>query len=296
MPDFPPIQLLRPGTFTSEGGQKVTFSATDLSGIADSYDPDTHAAPIVVGHPRTDDPAYGWVRDLRVKDGRLVAEADQVAVAFADAVRAGRYKKVSASLFRPDHPANPTPGKYYLKHIGFLGAAAPAVSGLRPVQLSADDDGAITLDFAISKRKEPAVAKPSPDEAAAAADDDLRKREERLKAQELAFAAREKAARRKADSAAMDAVVAAGKPLPLPKERLLVLADVLADGEPVSFAAGEDAKSPHEVFMELLQALPKTVDFAERSKPGAGDAPDQSEADKLAAEIVSLSTGKRRGA
>ena len=34
-------------------------------------------------------------------------------------------------------PNNPTPGRYYLKHVGFLGAIQPAVDGLRPVEFSA---------------------------------------------------------------------------------------------------------------------------------------------------------------
>ena len=49
---------------------------------------------------------------------------------FAEMVQAGRFKKRSASFYKPDSPANPVPGVYYLRHLGFLGAQPPAVKGL----------------------------------------------------------------------------------------------------------------------------------------------------------------------
>ena len=74
-------------------------------------------------------------------DDSLVAENDEVAPEFAEAVSAGRYKKVSASFFPPTAKNNPVPGVYYLKHVGFLGGAAPAVSGLGTVTDPAFADG-----------------------------------------------------------------------------------------------------------------------------------------------------------
>lgn len=113
-------------------GAVIEFSAADVAAIAAAYSPAVHEAPHVVGHPRTDGPAYGWVQSLDVNDaGRLcVTESKQVEPAFAEMVAAGRFKKRSASFYPPDHPGNPTPGTYYLKHVGWLGAAAPAVKGL----------------------------------------------------------------------------------------------------------------------------------------------------------------------
>jgi hypothetical protein len=101
-----------------------------------------------VGHPKTDAPAYGWVRALRADGGDLVAEPHQVEPAFAEMVQAGRFKKISASFYTPNHPSNPKPGAFYLKHVGFLGAAAPAVKGLRDVAFAADDADVVTLEFA----------------------------------------------------------------------------------------------------------------------------------------------------
>jgi hypothetical protein len=143
------IETFRAGTFKPMAGDPVTFSAADVAAIAAAYDPARAPAPVVVGHPSIDAPAYGWAVAFGVTgegdDARLTATVDLVP-AFAEAVEAGHYKKISLSLFPPGHAANPNPGAWYPKHVGFLGAAAPAVPGLAPVQL-ADAAGVVTLEF-----------------------------------------------------------------------------------------------------------------------------------------------------
>lgn len=56
-----PFEIFRTGTHTSLNGQTKDFSETDLDTIASSYDPQQHEAPIVIGHPETNAPAYGWI-------------------------------------------------------------------------------------------------------------------------------------------------------------------------------------------------------------------------------------------
>lgn len=145
-----PIEIFRPGRHTDMGGATIAFTDADLAAMAAAYDPALHEAPIVVGHPATDGPAYGWVSGLDVVDGRLRASARQVDVAFAELVREGRYQKVSASFYRPDAATNPKPGVWYLRHVGFLGAQPPAVKGLRPVQFAAADDGVVEFADGLS--------------------------------------------------------------------------------------------------------------------------------------------------
>lgn len=144
------IEVFRPGTFTPMEGAAITYTAADLKAIADCYDPDTAPAPCVVGHPSTDAPAYAWAKGFEydATKGRLYATVGEIEPSFSDAVKAGRYKKVSLSFFRPDHAANPVPGTWYPKHIGFLGGAAPAVSGLKNVQFAASDASVtVSADF-----------------------------------------------------------------------------------------------------------------------------------------------------
>lgn len=142
------IPLFKTGTHTAMNGQTISFGESDLSASASAYDPVLHESPLVVGHPKTDAPAYGWVKGLEFADGELVAIPHQVNAEFAELVVAGAYKKISASFYQPKQPGNPTPGKYYLRHVGFLGAQPPAVKGLRPVEFADDaDDGFVTIEF-----------------------------------------------------------------------------------------------------------------------------------------------------
>jgi hypothetical protein len=142
------IEIARPGRFLASDGQLVELTEAQLRELAESYDPAIAEAPFVIGHPKTNDPAYGWVGGLRLQDGRLVVtEGRQVVPEFAALLAAGRFKKRSASLWPPQHPGNPRPGKWYLRHVGYLGAAAPAIPGLKDIQLAGEADGVLTVEL-----------------------------------------------------------------------------------------------------------------------------------------------------
>ena len=121
----------------------LSFTESDLKACAEAYDPSVFKAPLVVGHPKLADPAYGWVASLSYADGLLNAGPDQVDANFAELVNDGKFPKVSASFYLPDSPNNPKPGVMYLKHVGFLGAAAPAIKGLKTVSFAADEQGVV---------------------------------------------------------------------------------------------------------------------------------------------------------
>lgn len=137
------LHIFKAGRQTASDGTTLEFSAADLAASAAAYDPSTHEAPIVIGHPRADAPAYGWIQALSASGADLNAVPHQVNADFAELVDAGAYKKISASFYVPDAPGNPVPGVYYLRHVGFLGAQPPAVKGLRAVSFAAADQGVI---------------------------------------------------------------------------------------------------------------------------------------------------------
>jgi len=143
------IPIFKAGTHTASNGTRITFTEKQVRGMVDAYDTAKHEAPIVVGHPKTNSPAFGWVGALAYdeKQGQVIATPDQVMPEFDEAVATGRYKKRSASLYPPDSPQNPVPGQYYLRHIGFLGGQPPAIKGLEGVQYVeyAEDEKAIEL-------------------------------------------------------------------------------------------------------------------------------------------------------
>lgn len=143
------IEVFRPGTFTPMQGEPITYSVADLRAIADGYDPATAPAPIVVGHPDTDAPAYGWVSGFEydADEERLFAVLDEIEPDFAELVKTGRFKKVSMAFFSPAQSHNPVPGTWYPKHVGFLGAAAPAVPGLKNAAFAGKADTVFTAEF-----------------------------------------------------------------------------------------------------------------------------------------------------
>ena len=119
------IDICRTGTFTDARGRKVTLQAADLDRLAEGYktqDP----APVVVGHPETDAPAWGWIDAVRRSGDRLQARLRDIAPAFREAVEAGRYAGRSIAFTKDG-----------LRHLGFLGGRAPAVPGLSPSRFSA---------------------------------------------------------------------------------------------------------------------------------------------------------------
>jgi hypothetical protein len=107
----------------------------------ETFDPQYHEPPAVLGHPEHDKPAYGWVEGLRKvaedvkgigKVNVLYAKFKDVVPEFAQAVKDGLFKKRSASFY-PD-------GR--LRHVGFLGAMPPAVKGLANLKFAQFDEEA----------------------------------------------------------------------------------------------------------------------------------------------------------
>lgn len=135
-----PFQIFKAGTRRDHHGKLITITADDVAKAAAAYNKDQHEAPIVIGHPTDNAPAFGWVESLSSNDGVLSADFSQMDDDFVDLVKAGRYKKVSASFYPPDSPNNPKPGVWYLRHVGFLGATPPAVKGLAAINFADDDD------------------------------------------------------------------------------------------------------------------------------------------------------------
>lgn len=122
-----------------KGGRQVDSSGVQHDGDAlidtavATFNASEHEPPVVVGHPKDNAPAFGWVKGLKadVVDGvkRLFMLAGDVVPEFEDLVKGGRYKKRSAAFY-PD-------GR--LRHVGFLGAVPPAVKGLADLKFEAGE-------------------------------------------------------------------------------------------------------------------------------------------------------------
>ncbi|HGJ5880618.1 MAG TPA: peptidase [Arsenophonus nasoniae] len=135
------LHIFKTGTHTDMHGNRIQFSEAAVAAMVQAYDPALYDAPIVIGHPALDAPAYGWVKSLVAQGTDVLAEPQDVDPAFAELVAQKRYKNISACSYSPDAPGNPKPGNWYLRHIGFLGAQPPAIKGLKPAAFSeAEED------------------------------------------------------------------------------------------------------------------------------------------------------------
>ncbi len=130
------IEIFKTGTHTESNGKERTWTEADLDAIASKYKPEEHEAPVVIGHPKDNAPAFGWVESVKRDGQTLYANLKGLVPEFVEAVKKGLYKKRSISLY-PDMT---------LRHVGFLGAMPPAVKGLADVQFSESD--AVTIEFA----------------------------------------------------------------------------------------------------------------------------------------------------
>jgi len=141
------FEVLRTGTFIDANGRKVVISQSDLNELSESYDAVNSPSPLVAGHPKDNDPALGWADSFSVVGNKLIGFSKKVHENLSKAVNEGLYKKISLSIYDPDSTSNPVPGKQYIRHVGFLGAAAPAVPGLKTLAFSADESGFTEIEL-----------------------------------------------------------------------------------------------------------------------------------------------------
>ncbi|MRR56956.1 MAG: hypothetical protein EG824_01905 [Deltaproteobacteria bacterium] len=131
------IEVFRAGKQTDSAGGTREWTESDLDKIVANYNGQAdHEAPVVVGHPEHNSPAFGWVESLKREGKILYAMFKDVLPEFTDAVGKKLYKKRSISLY-PD---------LTLRHIGFLGGMPPAVKGLADIAFR-DKGEAITVEF-----------------------------------------------------------------------------------------------------------------------------------------------------
>jgi hypothetical protein len=132
------IEVFQAGKHTDSAGNARTWSREDLDQIIANHNAE-QPAPLVIGHPKTDSPAWGWTESLKRVGGKLLAKFNQVPEQLVNAVREGRYRNRSVKLAHGD-------GGWKLIHVGLLGAAPPAVDGLAPIAFEAEPQG-VTYQF-----------------------------------------------------------------------------------------------------------------------------------------------------
>lgn len=293
----PSIEIFRPGRHMDDQGVVREFSAADLAAIADGYNRTLREAPLTIGHPEHDRPAYGWVDRVQVNaEGRLEIVPRDAEPAFAEMVAARRFPKRSAAFYPPSHPSNPTPGAWYLRHVAFLGAQPPAIAGLKEIQFADQVDGLVCFSEAgddadapgnhpptqeplpMTEQEKAALARAERAEAEARAATDARVAAEAAaaaaNAQLAQFAEQQRQARHAGAVAFAEAEVKAGRLLPKDRETVVAVLEVLAEAQPVEFAEGGSVKklAPADWLKTFISSAQPVVQFGEFSPGAAPDA------------------------
>ncbi|GMU86300.1 MAG: hypothetical protein AMXMBFR48_15420 [Ignavibacteriales bacterium] len=131
------FEIFRTGTHTDSKGNTREWTKEELEEIAEKYNAAGNEAPIVIGHPQDNSPAYGWVKELKLFGDKLLALPSKIMPEFVEAVQKGLYRNRSISLN----------GDGTLRHVGFLGGTPPAVKGLADVQFNEGED-VVSFEFA----------------------------------------------------------------------------------------------------------------------------------------------------
>lgn len=119
-------EIFKAGTHIDHSGNKVNVTTADIDKIIKNFNEKNPDVPLVIGHPKVNSPAYGWVDKLK-RDGKtLLATFKDVSREFAEWVNKGLYKTRSISLYEDNT----------LRHIGWLGAQPPAIKGLASYQFA----------------------------------------------------------------------------------------------------------------------------------------------------------------
>lgn len=272
----PGIEIFKPGRAIDDTGAEFNFSPADLAGMVSAYEPAQREAPLTIGHPAHDLPAYGWVAGLGLSaDGRLVMTPRQVEPQFAEMVQAGRFPKRSAAFYPPAHPNNPKPGHWYLRHVAFLGAQPPAIAGLKDTQFA--DAGTSLVCFSEATPKDESdMSKELQDQLAASEAARKTAEDAAAAAAKTADEANEKLAKfaegqRKATHAAhvqfAEGAMKDGKLKKPDVAAAVAVLDLAAASATVQFSEGDATKtvSPVEFIKGLINAAKPLVQFSEHS-------------------------------
>lgn len=292
------IQVFSTGTHTDSNGNTRTWTKDDLDLIASTYDPKNHEAPHVIGHPKTNSPAYGWIDAVKREGNHLYVKTKSAVKEFVEMLKKGMFKKRSISI-----NADGT-----LNHIGWLGAKAPAVKGLEDFQFSNEDkivfyefesqeDEDLVSEPAVEPTADPEPKAPTPNPSKEGNEkspeqyeqeistlskkittlessvENFAQSDERRKTAETELGKLRLRMRKTEFETYLNEKIVYGSVSPAMEKKISKLLEVL---DSVQFANGEEAQEfafldgepekPIDIFKSLIDDLPKQIEFAEKAK------------------------------
>lgn len=144
------VAILKPGTFTGStlDGKPATRTYTEeeckrmVTLYNEQPESERKEAPLTLGHPKDNGPAFGWVDRLEYAGGHVWAHMKKLHENFTEWIEKGHYGPVSPSI-RSDGS---------LRHVAALGATPPAIPGLPSWVFGEADEDAFAVDFSADYR------------------------------------------------------------------------------------------------------------------------------------------------
>lgn len=285
--------IFKTGKHTDSNGNEREWTENDLDKIIESYDKTKHEAPIVIGHPKTNAPAFGWIEKLKRVGDTLYALPSQLAQEFVEMVNKGLFKKRSISLY-PDGT---------LRHVGFLGAQPPAVKGLPDVEFKEGEtlstiETEVATDFedkSVEKNLQGLEEKVKQYELQLKKMEEKEKEFEELQTKyaqvlvekstlEKEIQKQKRETQLKDFAEIVERAISEGKLLPKMKDTITKLYEVVSLTPLYEFSEGVKSE-PSSLLTDLINSMPKIIDFGESGKPAEGKENDLP-ASKIVAEEI----------
>lgn len=266
-------------------GAKGSYTDADLDRMVENFN-SSDQVPIVVGHPQTDSPAWGWLSEVKRAGSVLMAKVGELHKDFAQALAENKFRNRSVRIVKT--AAGPK-----LLHLGFLGAVLPQVEGLKQTAQFAGDGDLVDYGFDLPGTSQANNSKEEEMEK----DEKIKKLEADLAAEKAARAAEKTAADKTAKevqrsefSSFVDSELIAKGIFPTGrKDEVVGFMTSLPTGNTADFCVSADGATktfnPVEWFKDFVKSLP-TAEFT-RDLP-EGETMDFGRTDK-SRKLVDLS-------
>lgn len=273
-------KIAKTGSYKDMNGNNHTFTKESFQQIVDKYKSAPCKAPVVFGHPATNDPAQGWISEIRVNGDFMEARYENIKPDAARAVINKDYKYKSMAL-----NADGT-----LRHVGWLGAVPPAMDGLGEITFAQANEKGITLYFAgeintgghnnMDDKTLEVVAKAQEDvkererkiadlqEQIKALQEQLKEltekkeeAEEKVETVQAEFAKFKEDTVHSARTRRIDALIASGRLSPAEREKVLTMATVLGANATANFSSsdGKSISVEEQYLRDLESAQPSNL-------------------------------------
>ena len=130
------VEIFAIGTWNGD-----TYTVDDLNHMVDAFGKIGFDPPLKLGHNSEQEeklmkdgqPALGWIDNLFVQGGKLLADFRDMPKAVFEAIKNKRYRTVSSEIWW-NFPDNGRKFPRVLKAVALLGADIPAVTTLKPIE------------------------------------------------------------------------------------------------------------------------------------------------------------------